>query len=407
LCLIVSLPKDARADAVALAFNRVERAWWINDDGGGFAYASKARVNIAKPFFDKEKFLAALKRAWGRAQGRSDLLIHLRFATHGEPAARNTHPHALARGRVALAHNGVLAGYGSPIGKKDGVSDTRHYCDYLLSQLTEDELLDPENLALLADDIGSSNRFALLGSDGRTRIVNADTGSTVNGVWFSSADSHYAPTTYRGNPYEWGAPPPLGHWDEAIHGFRVEKPGYQWVEGNYGAGGKGCYQFGRWEKDAEPAESAAPPVPVPSSPGALLPIPAVMEAIHHPTVRARCASVWRASDSDEKRTKVFDFACRFKARETARELAEDEEADARFDQLRAEQRNARRFASTEDDPPTVRAAIEEAVAHASAPYGRQLPLAGIVSDVPPALRLVQVGAPLPPPLPVATEGSAR
>lgn len=216
MCLIAAMPRDTKDSTFADLQEYLRESWRINKDGAGFAFALDGKLSILKPFFSLDNLLASLKGSWSKVKGKSDLIVHLRYATHGALTSKNTHPHSLAKGKVALAHNGVIPGFGSPVTVKNGISDTRHYCRYALRDLTESELLSKEALAVIEEDIGRTNKFALLGSDGRMRLVNAKAGYFVDGVWYSSypskpyvppKDNHYG--MCGGVPHGW-----RGGWSE-------------------------------------------------------------------------------------------------------------------------------------------------------------------------------------------------
>lgn len=137
MCIIIA--KGAGIPAPSLEI--FERAWDNNPDGAGIAFQYGGRVQIEKGFMDKEEFLKNVLQMGDVTKMR--VVYHLRIATHGSVSPGNTHPfpvsakdkdlRALYRSTtLAVAHNGVIAGYGS---LKGDLSDTVDYIKNALAPL--------------------------------------------------------------------------------------------------------------------------------------------------------------------------------------------------------------------------------------------------------------------------------
>jgi predicted glutamine amidotransferase len=94
----------------------------------------------------------------------------------------NTHPHRI-NDRVAIAHNGILSGYGT--GKH--VSDTGLFVKLVLSQLPKNWWDNTGIQRLLEDAIGVSNKMVLMTNTGRVQIYNEPAGEWEDGAWYSKS----------------------------------------------------------------------------------------------------------------------------------------------------------------------------------------------------------------------------
>jgi hypothetical protein len=161
-------------------------AWEQNPDGAGFAWREDdGTVSYSRGFFDFRQFWKAY-----REHDNKDMLIHLRFATHGSKCLENCHPFVVAD-NVVMAHNGILAEF---TGDKAGRSDSRVFAEDVLIPAIDaaggwEALMTPAVRLLLERMIGY-DKVVFLTSTGFV-ILNEEIGewseSTGSGrIWWSA-----------------------------------------------------------------------------------------------------------------------------------------------------------------------------------------------------------------------------
>lgn len=187
MCLIIQKPKGVK-------FSRywLRDFWTRNRDGAGIMWHTGEAVDV-------QKITSPSVKEWfefyDEYAARRDCLIHLRWRTHGAIREDNTHPYLVGRGYY-LMHNGVLA-----IGNESDPSrsDTWHFIERRLKPLLKRSpwaFNNPKFIKELGKEIGSNNRFAILGNDGKQIIVNRQSGTHFKGAWLSNRYAWSAPKQY-------------------------------------------------------------------------------------------------------------------------------------------------------------------------------------------------------------------
>ncbi|MEI7806882.1 MAG: isomerizing glutamine--fructose-6-phosphate transaminase, partial [Verrucomicrobiota bacterium] len=80
-------------------------------DSAGVAVLDKATLTVRKKLGKIDEGIARLLKA-EPVTGTLGI-AHTRWATHGVPSDKNSHPHLDASGKIAVAHNGVIENYDS------------------------------------------------------------------------------------------------------------------------------------------------------------------------------------------------------------------------------------------------------------------------------------------------------
>ncbi|MGH2583016.1 MAG: glutamine--fructose-6-phosphate transaminase (isomerizing) [Anaerolineales bacterium] len=95
-------------DATPIILNGLKRLEYRGYDSAGIAVLENSHIEVRRDAGKLDKLVTMVKEQ--PLHGHLGI-GHTRWATHGEPNARNAHPHMGATGNVVLVHNGIVENY--------------------------------------------------------------------------------------------------------------------------------------------------------------------------------------------------------------------------------------------------------------------------------------------------------
>ncbi len=106
MCGIVGYVGDR--DATPIIYEGLKRLEYRGYDSAGLAVIQDGSIEIRRDAGKLERLGELLRQ--DPVQGKIGI-GHTRWATHGEPSARNAHPHLGASGDVVVVHNGIVENF--------------------------------------------------------------------------------------------------------------------------------------------------------------------------------------------------------------------------------------------------------------------------------------------------------
>ena len=169
---------------VPILIDGLKRLEYRGYDSAGLAFITKDKMHVVK----RKGKVCNLELACSPQSMQSLIGIgHTRWATHGEPSDRNSHPHLNSSGTIAVVHNGIIENHtslkaqllrkGYMFKSETDTEVLAHLIDCVFSTLKCENILQAVRIAL--EQVEGTYGIAVLSSNYPDTIIGARKGSPL------------------------------------------------------------------------------------------------------------------------------------------------------------------------------------------------------------------------------------
>jgi glucosamine--fructose-6-phosphate aminotransferase (isomerizing) len=185
-------------EAWPLVLKGLKRLEYRGYDSAGIALLGDSGLNIYKK---AGKVIELENFAKGKDQSGSIGIGHTRWATHGAPSDRNSHPHTSNNGRLSIIHNGIIENYATLKQELQGLDHEFHsdtdteVLIHLIEEVYKHDGIDLlESVRLALHQVSGAYAIIVMDQDQPDQLIAARKGSPMvigvgEGEYFIASDA--------------------------------------------------------------------------------------------------------------------------------------------------------------------------------------------------------------------------
>lgn len=186
MCIIIVANKNKK-----IPNEHIKLASELNCDGFGMSASVNNKLFVYKSISINSDDIIKLYNSI-RQVATGDIVLHFRFATHGDISDKLCHPFYVNKDLV-MFHNGVeidedIAGHSCD---NKNESDTKAFVNNILKNFKKGFQKNKNIMNMISKSVGDNNRLCFLDSNGVTTYSSSDLWVELNGILYSNPNLFY------------------------------------------------------------------------------------------------------------------------------------------------------------------------------------------------------------------------
>lgn len=191
MCIIIVANKNKK-----IPNEHIKLASELNCDGFGMSASVNNKLFVYKSVSINSDDIIKLYNSI-RQVATGDIVLHFRFATHGDISDKLCHPFYVNKDLV-MFHNGIIcdsvSGYN---GHNKNESDTKAFVNNVLKNFKKGFQNNETIMNMISTSVGEYNKLCFLDNTGKITYTSSDKWVEYNEILYSNPDVFYEGENYR------------------------------------------------------------------------------------------------------------------------------------------------------------------------------------------------------------------